>query len=254
MPNGQGCTLGNECVPLLDVTSRSLRDAKRAATSAGLAFAALRLAEERGLDGFTIDDVVTEAGYSRRTFANHFAGKEDAVVAAPFLGFEDLDRLAAQLPERLHLSLLVLAVEEWPHPVAEQAGAAVVPDVALSPGDVVDALERIVLSPIIVGTLRATERIAPLVDANPTLLPALLSRQNAWTETINRLIARIDGIDSVAPFLPILLGALSGALSSSAQFLGTPRALRASREPKSVADYRDRIRLTFDYLRHGFVR
>ena len=36
---------------------------------------------EYGLDGFTIDEVTTRAGYARRTFANHYSCKEEAVTA-----------------------------------------------------------------------------------------------------------------------------------------------------------------------------
>lgn len=229
----------------------TLRDVKRAATHAGMARAALRLASERGLDGFTIDDVVTEAGYSRRTFANHFTSKEDAVVAAPFIGFEDLDLLAGRLPERVHLNRLVRAVEEWPAPI-EDGGEPGRDDEELTSGQVVDALERIVLSPIIVDTLIAAERLTPLVAANPSLLPALLARKNTIGETINRLLARIDGIEGTTAFLPILLGALSGALTSFDDMPGNlcPTGIVG----QDVAGHHERIRVTFGYLRHGFSR
>lgn len=234
------------------VSQPTLRDAKRAATSAGLALAALRLAEERGLDGFTIDDIAAGANYSRRTFANHFAGKEDAVVAAAFLGFDDLDRLAAQLPERMHLTLLVRAVQEWPEPVTVGLAVADSPATGLlTPGEIVDALEQIVLSPIIIDTLEAAERLAPLVEANPSLLPALLTRKNAMAEGINSLIARIDGIAVATPYLPILLGALAGAITTFDQLPGVLCPVPSADEP---TDRRDHIHLTFDYLRHGFAR
>lgn len=63
------------------MTEKGLREAKRRATAHALAEAAFDLAVERGVDGFTIDDVATRAGYSRRTFANHFACKEEAITA-----------------------------------------------------------------------------------------------------------------------------------------------------------------------------
>ena len=62
------------------VTDLGLREAKRRATAHALARAAFDLAVERGVDGFTIDDVATRAGYSRRTFANHFSCKEEAIT------------------------------------------------------------------------------------------------------------------------------------------------------------------------------
>src|SRR5690625_1362018 len=58
----------------------SLRDIKKEKTSNDLADAAFELALERGMDGFVVDDIVQQAGYSRRTFANYFSCKEEAVV------------------------------------------------------------------------------------------------------------------------------------------------------------------------------
>ncbi|WP_308636005.1 TetR/AcrR family transcriptional regulator [Paenibacillus silvisoli] len=59
----------------------SLRDQKKEATASALAEVAFELALEHGLDGFVVDDVVQRAGFSRRTFANYFSCKEDAVAA-----------------------------------------------------------------------------------------------------------------------------------------------------------------------------
>ena len=44
---------------------------------------ARRLTAERGLSGFTIDDLCAEVGLSRRTFFNYFASKENAVLGIP---------------------------------------------------------------------------------------------------------------------------------------------------------------------------
>ncbi|WP_436701941.1 TetR/AcrR family transcriptional regulator [Nocardioides sp. BYT-33-1] len=41
------------------------------------------LAEERGLDGFTMDDLAERAGVSRRTLFNYVSGKHDAVLGSP---------------------------------------------------------------------------------------------------------------------------------------------------------------------------
>ena len=48
----------------------------------------LGLAKERGLDGFVIDEVAELAGYSRRTFANHYPCKEAAVASVAYAGIE----------------------------------------------------------------------------------------------------------------------------------------------------------------------
>lgn len=78
----------------------NLRDKKKEATAYALAVAAFELALEHGMDGFIVDDVVQKAGYSRRTFANYFSCKEEA-VAAYFIGSankEDDKLLLAGLP------------------------------------------------------------------------------------------------------------------------------------------------------------
>lgn len=61
--------------------SATSRNRKR--TAARITRCAQTLAEERGLDGFTMDDVAECAGVSRRTLFNYAAGKLDAVLGAP---------------------------------------------------------------------------------------------------------------------------------------------------------------------------
>ncbi len=56
------------------------RRAGRPQTSRQIARCALRLADERGVDGFTMDELADEAGVSRRTLFNYFPGKIDAVL------------------------------------------------------------------------------------------------------------------------------------------------------------------------------
>ncbi|MEK5238950.1 TetR/AcrR family transcriptional regulator [Paenibacillus sp. FSL L8-0470] len=63
----------------------TLRDKKKEATAYALSQSAFELALELGMDGFIVDDVVQKAGYSRRTFANYFSCKEEA-VAEYFMG------------------------------------------------------------------------------------------------------------------------------------------------------------------------
>ncbi|MEK3878953.1 TetR/AcrR family transcriptional regulator [Paenibacillus sp. FSL M7-0420] len=90
----------------------NLRDKKKEATFYALAVAAFELALEHGMDGFIVDDVVQKAGYSRRTFANYFSCKEEA-VAAYFIGNiaakekeEANNTLAGQPPDATPLDVL----------------------------------------------------------------------------------------------------------------------------------------------------
>lgn len=61
----------------------STRDRRKAETARGLKDAARRLTIERGLHGYTIEELCDEVGVSRRTFFNYFASKENAVIGVP---------------------------------------------------------------------------------------------------------------------------------------------------------------------------
>lgn len=62
-------------------TSESgLRGRKRAATRNAITAAARTLTSERGLNGYTVEEVCEAAGISRRTFFNYFPTKEDAII------------------------------------------------------------------------------------------------------------------------------------------------------------------------------
>ncbi|GAA5146887.1 hypothetical protein GCM10023340_18470 [Nocardioides marinquilinus] len=52
----------------------------RGDTSRRISSCAQALADDRGLDGFTMDDLAEAAGVSRRTLFNYFSGKVDAVL------------------------------------------------------------------------------------------------------------------------------------------------------------------------------
>jgi len=79
----------------------NLRDVKKEATAHALAEAAYELTLERGLDGYVVEDVAQRAGYSRRTFANHYSCKEEAVVMAivPFHGIDEAIEMLSNVPE-----------------------------------------------------------------------------------------------------------------------------------------------------------
>ncbi len=57
-----------------------LRERKRLATRSAITAVARSLTAERGLNGYTVEEVCEKAGISRRTFFNYFPSKEDAII------------------------------------------------------------------------------------------------------------------------------------------------------------------------------
>lgn len=57
-----------------------LRERKRAATRAAITAVARKLTAERGLNGYTVEEVCEQTNISRRTFFNYFPTKEDAIL------------------------------------------------------------------------------------------------------------------------------------------------------------------------------
>lgn len=61
----------------------SKREARKQQTRATLIRLARKFTYDRGLGGFTLEELCDAANISRRTFFNHFASKDDAVLGMP---------------------------------------------------------------------------------------------------------------------------------------------------------------------------
>lgn len=197
-----------------------LRERKKAATRDALARAAFELAAEFGLDGFVVDDVVSRAGYSRRTFANHYSCKEQAVVSVLFLG---VDATAAGISESPKGTALLDALEAV---MRTQLGA-----------------ERFAK----LRTLIALSRSYPALE--PYLLAALRQIQESGRTALRQLAdARYSD-----PYVPVLLGAAYGSLSplfdGDLDVLLPGQSAAGSAEAMDFDDFLDTI---FGYLRNGF--
>ncbi|WP_038470979.1 TetR/AcrR family transcriptional regulator [Arthrobacter sp. PAMC 25486] len=60
--------------------AKGLRARKREATRSAITAAARLFTAQKGLNGFTIEQLCEEVGVSRRTFFNYFPSKEDAII------------------------------------------------------------------------------------------------------------------------------------------------------------------------------
>lgn len=67
----------------MEQSAKLVRDDRRTRATGAIVLTARRFTAERGLRGFTVEDLCDEAGVSRRTFFNYFATKEDAVLGLP---------------------------------------------------------------------------------------------------------------------------------------------------------------------------
>ena len=162
-----------------------LRAERKAASRLALAGAALRLAREHGLDGFTIDDIARLAGTSRRTFFNHFTSKEEAVVEVA----------RAQIGR-----------------VLDVVGAAD----CLGDGEaIVDEAIRALLDPVTVEAVRA---LIGLAAAFPSLLPHLQAVHAEGVERFSELAT-----DHLADTAPVYAFAFPGAVVTAVGAVYTGR-------------------------------
>ena len=80
-----------------ETVGEGLRERKKLATKQALAFAAMQLAVERGLENVRVQDITDAVNVSRRTFTNYFASKEEAIAS---LNSDRAGRAAEALLER----------------------------------------------------------------------------------------------------------------------------------------------------------
>lgn len=194
------------------VSDVGLRERKKAATRAALSEAAMRLAEERGVEHVTAEAIAEAAGVSPRTFHNYFANKEEAILAAMWDFVRDV---VASLRAR---------------PAEESA---------------LDALRHIADDLIAQGG-DSIEQFAVrmrLVETSPALLP----RNDVLREEVGRQIvdavAERSGTDPERDLYPrLLVSSLHAAVNS---------ALDVWRLGKSGRELPDLLKEAFDQLSAG---
>ena len=197
---------------------RGLRDLKREATGQALAQAAFELTRERGLFGFVTADVVERAGYSRRTFGNHFSCKEEAVASVAFGGVDDASAILAGLPADLPL---------------------------------LDALLAVMRDQFTADTLVRMRELMAMAREYPTLEPYVLGVQQRMRHVAQELLASVAGDRYPAIYVPLLFGAVYGAVMAALEGTLDVHLDGESDATPTSMDYSSFLDLTFDYLRHG---
>jgi AcrR family transcriptional regulator len=186
-----------------------LRQRKRAATRGAITATARALTAERGLNGYTVEEVCDAAGISRRTFFNYFPTKEDAIIGhagddipadviedfiaggadspagdiSPTL-FRDLVRLSLRLAEGMTASeeetrQLIGVVHKEPQiilkiiGVTEQREAQFARDVARREGVAADH-PVVQMAVVLLSTIARKSSMAYFSDGNTRSYPDLL--------------------------------------------------------------------------------
>jgi AcrR family transcriptional regulator len=164
-----------------------IREAKKRETRRALSTAALRLATERGLHGFTLEEVARDAGVSPRTFFNYFASKEAAIV-----GLDDDE-----------LSVICEALEARPAaetPVQALVAVMIPEGEALAEEAHAFALRR------------------GLVEQHPELLPHHLAIQHQLEAALTAALARRLGSSLLDPYPSVVVAAVYGALRATTEW------------------------------------
>lgn len=204
------------------MNKQSLRDIKREATANALADAAFTLALEKGMDGFVVEDVVKLAGYSRRTFANHYSCKEEAVASAAliFKGAEE--------------------VKEWIEGLHED----------IPPLDFLYQLMKLQMTTEHFWKLR---QLVSLSEQYPTLEPYILSGLHRLQITAQETLNELSHGRYPEGYTHLLVGAVYGAMlplfDGSLNVLLPGQAATDIPEAITLDHYLDNM---FSYLRNGF--
>ncbi|QKS48937.1 TetR family transcriptional regulator (plasmid) [Paenibacillus cellulosilyticus] len=201
---------------------QSLRDIKKEATALALAEAAFELALDRGLDGFVVEDIVQRAGYSRRTFANHFSCKEEAVAAA---------------------AVIFKGAPEEEELVAELSGTA----------SMVDILHQLMRMQFTIEQIKTMRKLVRLSKQSPTLEPYILTIFHQFQKKAQYILNRCSRGRHSEMYTHLLAGAMYGAalplLDSelNVQFPGDP-----DEGAPGVITFDQYLKDMFRYLSKGF--
>ncbi|GAA0426243.1 TetR family transcriptional regulator [Streptomyces luteireticuli] len=156
----------------------SLAQRKRQLVSDELTEAALQLLALKGFDAVTVDEIVSTAGVSKRTFFRYFASKEDVVV-----------QFLADLGAGMRAELAARPPAESPSVALRNAVWASVNACA--------------------GQSERALRVVQLILGTPALLARFLERQAQWRDDLAEELARRLGLDSGTDLYPQLAAGMA---------------------------------------------
>lgn len=218
------CPLGHFAFRALNrqtagVTRSGLREIKREATAQALAEAAFDLARARGLDGFVIDDVAERAGYSRRTFANHYSCKEAAIAWVAYSGIE--------------------------------AAGDALEDVS---GDVplLDAILAVLQLQLTTETLSRMREVIRLSREFPSLEPYVHHVQHRMRLEAEQRLRTVAADRYPTTYVSLLFGALYGMVSSALEGLVDVRLPGDTSSSNGSMEFDQFLEVAFQHLRTGF--
>ncbi|KNH19256.1 TetR family transcriptional regulator [Arthrobacter sp. ZBG10] len=166
-----------------------LRERKRAATRQAITNAARTLTAERGLNGYTVEEVCEAAGISRRTFFNYFPAKEDAII-----GHVDDD-----VPEDILAEFI--------------AGGAASPAGEISPTLLQDLIRfSLRLSEKMTASEEETRQLIAVVHKEPQLILRIIGVTDRREKQFARDLARREGVGEDHPVVQmavVLLGTIA---------------------------------------------
>lgn len=203
------------------------RERRRRETYAALTTHARTLTAERGLNGFTIEELCEGVGVSRRTFFNYFATKEDAVLGAK--SADPIEPFAAGF------------VASGPTAAADGSGSA--PPLPLK-----DALLELFVAAFATLEIPRTDVRAFMqaMHDEPALMKRMIDSAMHRQRALAELICQREGLPPGDPYADLVATLVSHlGMSSFQQFVGDDGGCSA--EPPGAGDESDleaRARLT----------
>jgi len=177
-----------------DSATLSKAEQRKQQTSFRLSSVCRRLTAERGLSGFTIEEVCDEVGVSRRTFFNYFPSKEEAVLGVN--EDEEMQLISARFLER-----------------GSRGWEVVLDDLVELVGEYVQSV-----GPNVDDHLE----IIRIMEREPKLFARFIGAGREREAEIMALVATREGVAVDDPHAQAVVGILSTAMRSSVEQLLKP--------------------------------